>query len=215
VVTTTVPLRSRRRKRGQLLLKLQHVVPAVPLFIAGLHGLADHPHGIALVLAIFEIGTSVLLLWTVVKELRSLRGAASAHGHAAHGVDWFHIFAAGILLAEAAEHWHVTHHWRRPTLLTVGVTLALGLLHGRLDRFSNSHRSLRLDDQGIRVGGKFFFTSFSATWAEVEAIEIGERLATIRASGGRQRVIDLSDSENPVPLRAALASAAETLKPKA
>lgn len=213
MVTTTVPLRSRKRKRGQLLQKAQHVIPAVPLLSAGVQALADHPYGLALVLALFEIGTSLLLLWTVVKELRSIRAAHTHGAHASHGVDWFHIFAAGVLLAEAAEHWHLTHHWRRPTLLTAAFTLLLGLLHGRIERFSEDRRALRLDDEGIHIGGRFF-TSFDAKWAEIEAVEIGDRCATIRAADGRERVIDLSDCENPGPIRAALDEAALFLKPK-
>lgn len=214
-MTTTVPLRSRRRKRGQLLQKVQHVIPAVPLLSAGLQALADHPHGVGLVLAVFEIGTSVLLLWTVVKELRSFRRPDAHAGHTTRAVDWFHVFAAGVLLAEAAEHWHLTHHWRRPTLLTAAVTLLLGLLHGRIDAWSDDRRSLKVSNEGIYIGGKFFFTSFDAKWDELEAIDIDERRATIRATGGRQRVIDLTDCENPEPVRAALEQASESLKPKA
>ena len=214
MVTTTVPLRSRKRRRALAIQKLQHVIPAVPLLSAGLQALADHPHGMALVLAVFEIGTSLLLLWTVVKELRSVRAAHIHAGHASHGVDWFHIFAAGVLLAEAAEHWHLTHHWRRPTLLTAAFTLLLGLLHGRIERFSEDRRALRLNDEGIHIGGKFF-TSFNARWGEIEAVEIGDRRATIRAAGGRERVIDLSDCENPGAIRAALEEAALFLKPEA
>ena len=213
-MVTTVPRRSRKRRRALAVQKLQHIVPAIPLLSAGLQGIADHPHGVALVLAIFEIGTSLLLLASAVKELRSMRGGHAHEGHASHGVDWFHIFAAGVLLAEAAEHWHLTHHWRRPTLLMAAVTLLLGLLHGRIERFSEDRRALRLDDDGIHIGGKFF-TSFDAAWADVEAIDIGERHTTIRAAGGRSRVIDLTDCENPAPVRAALEQASQSLKPKA
>jgi hypothetical protein len=209
MVPIVVPLRSRRQRRALAVQKFQHVLPAIPLLIAGLQALAAAARGLPLVLALFEIGTSILLLGTVVRELRAVRNRHVSHG--AHHVDWFHVFAAGVLLAEAAEHWHETHHWKRPTLLMAAVTLALGLLHGWIDRYSERRRALRLDDDGIYVGGRPF-GSFRAAWSEVEGVDVGERFATIRARGGRERRIDLSDCEQPAPLRAALADAATRLR---
>ena len=181
--------------------------------IAGLDALRSHAEGLGLVLAIFEIGTSLLLLGTVVVEVRRLRaGAANAHAaHSSHGVDWFHIFAAAVMIVEIAEHYHLTHHWRRPTILLAIITLALGLLHGRVEAFSDRRRSLRLDDDGIYVGGKPW-DSFRASWDDVESIDVGDRYGTIRAKGGRMRQIDLNDSEQPAPLRAALEEAATRVR---
>jgi hypothetical protein len=166
-----------------------------------------------LVLAIFEIGTSLLLFGTVVLEVRRLRaGARDAHAaHSSHGVDWFHIFAAAVMVAEVAEHYHLTHHWRRPTILMAVFTLALGLLHGRVEAFSDRRRSLRVDDDGIYVGGRPW-GSFRASWDDVESIEVGDRYGTIRAKGGRTRRIDFKDSEQPAPLRAALEGAATRVR---
>ena len=201
----TVPLRSKRRKRALAVQKFQHVLPALPLLMAGAQALRSEPHGLALVLGIFEIATSTLLLWTVARELRSLRRPAHAE-HASHGVDWFHLFASGVLMAEVLEHWHLTHHWRRPTLLTALLTLGLGLFHGRIEAWSHDRRALKIGDEGIRVGGRPFRT-FQATWAEVQAVEVGERFASIRTRDGRERRIDLADCEQPAPVRAALLEA--------
>ena len=52
---------------------------------------------------------------------KPLRGEG---GH--HGVDWVDIAAGFVLMAEVLEHWHQTHHWRRPTILTAITTFALG-----------------------------------------------------------------------------------------
>ena len=139
-------------------------------------------------------------------------GAGNAHAaHSSHGVDWFHIFAAAVMVAEVAEHYHLTHHWRRPTILMAVVTLALGVLHGRVEAFSDRRRSLRLDDDGIYVGGKPW-DSFRASWADVESIEVDGRYGTIRTKGGRTRQIDFKDSEQPAPLRAALEEAATRVR---
>jgi len=208
----SVPLRSRKRRRGLVAQKFQHVIPAFPLLFAGIETFRREPHGLPLVLAVFEIGTSVLLLGSVVREVRSLRKADAHAGHSSHGVDWFHIFAAGVLLAEAAEHWHETHHWKRPTLVTAAFTFLLGIFRGRILAWGEDRRSLKIDDKGISLGRPPFGT-FRAAWNEVDAIELGERYAVIRTRAGRERRIDLSDCEQPAPVRAALAEAQARVLP--
>src|SRR5688572_28482236 len=127
----TVPLRSKRRARAQALQKFQHAIPALPLLMAGLQAIRAGEHGFAFALAVFEIGTSVLLLGTMIREIREMRRpAAPGVVHAHHGVDWVEVFAAGVLTAEVWEHWHLTHHIRRPAVLTAIFTLGLGLCHG-------------------------------------------------------------------------------------
>ena len=170
----TVPLKSKRRERALAVQKFQHAIPALPLLFAGLQAIQAGEHGLAFALALFEIGTSVMLLGTVVREIRTLRRPRPHAAHAHHGVDWVHIFAASVLVAEVLEHYHVTHHIRRPTVLTAAVTLALGLFHGRITRFSEGRRVLRLEDDGVHIGGKFF-QSFRARWEDITSIEIEER----------------------------------------
>src|SRR3982751_3612644 len=208
----TVPLRSRRRKRARAAQKFQHVVPAFPLLIAGIEGLRGGHEGWRFLLALFEIGTSALLIGTMLRDIRSLRRPhGDAHDtHAAHGVDWFDVFASGVLAAEAIEHWYETHHWRRPLILTAVVTLALGLLHGRLEAWGEGKRALKVSDEGISVGRRPFGL-FRATWAEVTAIDVDDRVATIRTRDGREQRIDLEDCEHPAPVRAALADAQSRL----
>ena len=214
----SVPLRSRRRKRALAAQKFQHIIPAFPLFAAGVETLRHDPHGLPLILGLFEIGTSALLLGSMIRELRALRRAAGTshapHAHAQHGVAWFDVFAAGVLLAEAAEHVHVTHHWKRPVLLTAALTLALGLFHGRIESWAEDKRALKVSDEGLSVGRRPFGI-FRAKWGELQAIEIGERYASIRTRTGRVRRIDLHDSENADALRAALAEAQARLTPDA
>ena len=202
----TIPLRSKRREKAQAFQKFQHAIPAVPLLMAGMQAIRNGEHGVALALGIFEIATSVALLGTVVWEIRAMRRPKAQTAHAHHGVDWVHIFAAAVLIAEVLEHYHLTHHIRRPTILTAIVTLGLGLGHGRLQRLSERRSALRVEDDEILIGGKFFRT-FRARWADVTSIDVGEKYARITTQDGRQRKLNLSDLHGAEQVRTALADA--------
>jgi hypothetical protein len=180
--------------------------------MAGVQALAHGERGFAFGLAIFEIVTSALLLGTVVHQIRLARRApaASSAPHAHHEIDWVHLFAAGVLVVEAAERWHLTHHWSRPTLLTAALTLGLGLFHGRMERYHERRRSLRIDDHGIYVGGVPFH-AFRATWDELSSIAIEDRSARIRTRSGRERKIDFNDLEGVGAVRAVLVEARQRL----
>lgn len=208
-----LPLLSRRRERGQLFQKFQHVIPAIPLLSAGVQGLIHGERGLALALAVAEIVTSALLLRSMAKELIALR---SPHGseHTAHrGVDWFEIFAAGVLTVEALEHWHTHSHLPRPSFLMAIVTLLMGLFHGRIAEISARRRSLRIDATGLRIGGRVLFYNFSVPWADLERIDVDDRYARIVTRGGRTRRINLKDLRNASEVREALLSARARLTP--
>jgi hypothetical protein len=199
-----IPLLSRRRERGELAKKLQHVVPALPLLGAGIQGLLHGERGFALALAVAEIVTSALLLRSMGKELKEFFRPAHGPGHAGHhGVDWFEIFAAGMLFVEALERWHLHHHLPGPMILTAVVTLALGLFHGRIA----AHRTLRINDDGIRIGGRFLFRRFLVSWPELERIDVDELQAFVVARSGRKRKINFKDLRNASEIREALLSA--------
>jgi hypothetical protein len=208
----SIPLRSRRRSLALAVQKFQHVVPAVPLLAGGLQAIQDPSQRLKFALGLFEIATSGLLLATVVRALRHARAPDPHAAHSAHGIDWFHVFAAGVLFAEAAEHWHLTQHWTRPTLVLALITLGMGLLHGRVEALSDHRRALRVDDAGLYVGGRPF-GAFRASWPDVRDIEIGDRYARIRTRDGRERRIDLSDVQDAKAIRAALADAQSRLTP--
>ena len=86
------------------------------------------------------------------------------------------------------------------------MTFGLGLFHGRLQGFSARHNSIRVEDEGIRIGGKFF-QAFRATWSDVAAIDIGDRQASIRTRDGRERTLNLADLHGVDQVRAVLADA--------
>jgi hypothetical protein len=184
--------------------KYQHLVPAVPLMIAGVQALRGGAHGFELGLALFEIAASALLFGTVIREIRAVRRPVDPHAHhTPHSVDWFHIFAAAVLVAEATERWHLTHHWPRPMLVTAVTSLVLGLMHGRIDAGMNRRRALRVDDDGIEFSPRPF-SRFRAGWEDVTAIDVGGRYATITTRGGRTGRLDLADLERADRVRAAL-----------
>ena len=210
-----VPLRSKRRERALLMQKLQHAAPAFVLLAAGLHALSAEPHGFALGLAIFEIASSVLLIGTVIRALRGARRPANARAslNAHHGVDWIDIFTGSVLLAEVAERYHLDRHIVRPTLLLAIVLLTIGLLHGKIAARQQHRRTLRVDDEGLYVGGKPF-RSIKVGWADVKSIDVGTRYATITLRGGRERKLDLPDLEGSDHVRAALVDAQLRIAPE-
>ena len=210
-----VPLRSKRRERALIAQKLQHAAPAVVLFGAGLTALRVGPHGAELLLAIVEIVSSALLAGSFVRAIRKARRPLNPaeHPHHHHGVDWIDICTAAVLFAEAWEHYHVTHHVKRPTIVLGLTLLAIGLLHGRIARRAEKRRSLRVDEDGLYVGGKPF-RSLRAKWSEIAAIDVGERWGTITLKSGRVRKLDLPDLEGSHHVRAALTEAKLRLQPE-
>jgi hypothetical protein len=209
-----VPLRSKRRERVIIIQKIQHAVPALVLLPAGLRALGEGARGFALALGIFEILTSVLLIGSFFVAIRKARRPVNdAHlPHAHHGVDWIDVFTAGVLFAEAAERYHLTHHIARPTIVLAITLLTIGVLHGRIVKRAEKRFTLRVEDDGLYVGGKPF-RSIRVPWTDVTSIEVGERYATIKIRGGRQRKLDLADLEGAQHLRAALSKAQQRLVP--
>jgi hypothetical protein len=203
-----LPLISLRRERRMWLQKLPHVVPAVMLLEVGVSRLRSGERGLGLLLAVAELLVSALLLRMLAKEIDAARKPHTPHPHGA--VDWFEIFAAGVLAAEALEHWHHTGHVQRPVVLTVLWTLALGLFHRQFADFIGPRRSLRIDEEGIRVRSRFRRQLF-ARWSDVERIDLEEGKARIVARGGEERSIDLADLRNASEVRQALAAAQERL----
>jgi hypothetical protein len=208
----TVPLRSKRRERAKVFQKAQHAVPAMMLLGAGVHALSEERSGFGLALAVFEIASSVLLLVAVARAIRKVKQPANrAHvPHPHYGVDWIDIFAGSVLIAEAIEHWHLTHHVQRPTILTAVVLLTIGLLHGRIVRRFERRFTIHVGEDDLYVGGKPF-RRIHAKWADVASIDIGPRFATIRTRAGRQRKLDLSDLEGSDHVRGALEEARRRL----
>lgn len=204
-----VAMQSRRRERALLAQKLQHLIPALPLLFQGAAALASGVAGFGWWLAVGELVTSVLLFVTVIRTILHYRADAAPHG--AHGVDWAHVWAAGVLLAEAGERWHLHHHLARPIILTAIVTLALGLFHGRIAARTGHRRSLRVDDSGVALG-KRPFGMFRAAWGDLDGIDFAGRDAVIRTRGGAVRRINLADVRNEADVRRALDHARARLR---
>ncbi len=204
---TTVPLRSRRHERALVAQKFQHMVPASGLLLAGAQALRDGAHGGEIALAIVEIVTSAALVVSFVRHVRAARKPhATSPAHAAHGVDWFEIFAAGVLGAEALERWYLDHHIARPTILIAVITLALGLSHGAISTRRARRRVLHIDAVGVRIGGRPFRTFFAA-WPDVAAITLAPALAEVHTRSGVTRRLHLDDLHDAERVRAAVAAA--------
>lgn len=208
--SVVVPLQSRRLERAQLLQKINHAIPAAGLLVAGAQALTGGAHGVALALAAVEIGTSAMLIFTLARGVRELGRRGPAVHRASHGVDWIDIWAAGVLFAEAAERWHLTHHLSRPTILTGIITLALGLFHDRIRARIQRRRAVRITAEGIYVGAKPF-RGLNARWPDIASISITGHVAEVRTRTGRVRRVDLADLRNPEEVRAAFAEGRKRL----
>jgi hypothetical protein len=206
----TVPLHSRRQRRGALAQQLQHVVAAAGLVFSGLQSLSSGAGGLELALAVGGLITGAFLIATFARTVRGLRhGGATPHAHV-HGVDWMEIWAAGVLFAEALERWHIRHQVPRPQLLTAVATLGIGLFHERLAARRQRRRSLRLTSDHLYVGRRPF-RHIKARWDDIAEIAMTDHHATIRTHQGRKRRLNLADLENGPEVRGALQEAQRRL----
>jgi hypothetical protein len=204
-----VPLLSKRQRQAMTLQKLNHAIPAIGLLFAGLEAVREGHEGLGFYLGLFEIASSAAL---IVLFLRELRSAITAPEHHHHGVDWADIAAAFVLAAEVLEHWHATHHIRRPVVLAAMTTLAFGIFHGRITAYAGARRALRVTETGLTVAGRpLRARRIHATWAELTSIDVGERWAAITTRAGHVRRIDLSDVQQEARIRAALLEAQRRL----
>lgn len=207
-----VPLHSRRRRRGLLAQRLQHVIAGAGLFFSGMQSLTAGAEGLELALAVAGMVTAGLL---IVAFAREVRGAAGTHAHPAHprhAVDWTDIFAAAMLFAEAAEKWHLRGHIWRPETLAAVATLGVGLFHGRLAARTERRRALRVSPNRLVIGARHKFgREFSAAWDEIADITVTDRDAVIRTHHGKERRLNLADLDNAPAVRDALARAQERL----
>jgi hypothetical protein len=200
-----VPIRSRKREFAQVMQKLQHVVPAAPLLFQGVTRLQHEPHGWSLLLAVAEVGISVLVLGAFVRQLRSTRNRDDDHhdDHGAHGVDWIDV-AIGVMLGiEVWAHWYETDHVKRPTVLMAVAIFAIGLVHGRIAARAGRRLALKIDDTGVAIGGRPF-QNFTATWGELADVVIEPQRGRLVRRDGKTRDINFQDLRNAADVRAAL-----------
>ena len=226
---TEIPLRSKRQRRALAIQKLNHVIPAAGLFFAGTQALREGHTGVGFYLGVFELVSSAALIALFARELRSaLRTSSTSHpahpahlahpahpahpahlAHPAHpGVDWADIAAGFVLAAEALEHWHLTHHVPRPTIVTAITTFALGLFHGRIAARKAKRRVLRVTEDGVSIPGRpFKARRLDAPWGDLESIDLGPRWAVVTTCSGRTRKLDLIDLDEGERVRKALMGA--------
>ena len=201
-----VPLRSRRRDLAQLLQKLQHVVPAAPLLFQGISRLQHEPHGWSLLLAIGEVGVSVLVVGAFLRTVRAARRPHDAdHGdaHASHGVDWVDLLIGAMLGIEVWAHWYESGHIKRPMVVMAVGIFVVGLLHGKIAARAGRRQALKIDDAGLAVGGRPF-QNFTATWDELAAVEIEPARARLIRKDGKVRTFNFADLRNAADVREAL-----------
>jgi hypothetical protein len=204
--------------RGALFQHLQHALAAPQLLIHGVQRVRGLESGTDLLLGGAEVVASVLVIGALARAFRAYQRPHAGAGHRAHGrIDWVDVLLACMLVTEAAAHWHETGKWPRPTLLTAAVMLTLGVLHGRMAAKRERRCALRVTDDGVTMGLRFF-RRFTARWADIVRIEIDPTQARIVTRSGREQDFDLHDLEGAdrvtaaleVARRRALAAAATT-----
>jgi len=191
----TVPLVSRRRERLQVLQKVQHGVPALVVFLQGLDRILTGAGDWNRWLGTVEAFAAMLVLGAIGRTIGRLRwGTHTPPRQRVHQsqIDWIDILLSLLLFAEVAAHYSETHRWRGPTLVLAVLTLAVGLLHGRLTEFSAKRHALRVTETRISVGGRFF-SRFTAVFSEIDRIDITEKSAVIVLRDGRTKALDLLD----------------------
>lgn len=200
-----MPLVSRRAQRVQLFQKLQHALPAPVLFGDGMNRLTGHGALWSLALGVAEVGASAVVIVALLQAIRRHR-QPSTQAHHAHRIDWVDIFLGVMVLVEVLVHHHETGRIQRPTLLLGVMLIVLGLLHGWLIARASRRRALRVTDDGITVGEKFF-RRFSARWPEIAEIHVSAARAYVIARDGREHRFDLDDLQAPADVRNALHAA--------
>lgn len=208
-----VPVRYRRTEKGLFVQKLQHVVPAIIVLGDGISHLQHGPSGMTLALGAAEVVASVLVMGSMIREMRQLRAPSRGrgHAHASHGVDWIDLFLGAMLLVEAYAKFDATARLPRPTIVLGLVLIILGLAHGRMAAWGDRRRSLTVDDGGISVPGRFL-RRLSLQWSEVAEITMAPAKARVIAHDGRDQELDLADAVEPDQIRAALIEARARLE---
>lgn len=208
-----IPVRYRRTEKGLFAQKLQHAVPAVIVLGDGISHLQHEPSGMTLALGLAEVLVSLLVMGSIIWELRRLRatGRGSGHAHVSHGVDWIDLFLGAMLLVEAYARFDATSRLPRPTIVLGLALVILGLAHGRIAAWGDRRRSLVVNEGGISVPGRFF-RRLSLQWSEVAEITMAPAKARVIAHDGRDQDLDLADAVQPDEIRAALTEARARLE---
>jgi hypothetical protein len=208
-----VPIRYRRAERGLFIQKLQHAIPSVVVLGDGLAHLAHDPHGVELVLGVFEVGAAVAVMASVVRGFTKLvkrptHDVAASHHH---GIDWIDIFIGVMLGVEAYAKYHATAHIPRPTILLAVAMIGIGIAHGRIAAWGSRRRQLQVTPEHISMP-KRPFSRVTWPWADVASIDVDDRYATVTAIDGRTQRFDLSDMIHADAVRDALLQARATLE---
>lgn len=193
-----VPLKSIRQTRAKVVQKLQDVVPAVVLVGDGLTRVGGASASWSYALGALEIGSGLLVVWSFVQALRSVR-RRPADGDASHAeleprIDWSDIYLGTMLVIEVIAHHEETGHWKRPTMLTAAAAFAFGLFHRQFEERVERRRALRVTDDGIRILHPF--RGLTAAWGDVTSFDVSDTEAVIVTSAGKRRRIDLKDVTN-------------------
>jgi hypothetical protein len=195
-----VYLDDKRRQRAQIVSKIQHAVAGVPLLMIGMEKLSS---GEELPIAIAEVALAAIVLATFVLELRAAirhtkHGTAQSHPK----VGWFDLAAGALLIYEATHGAHHKPFYLRAQFISGVVTIALGLLHHRLQHAFGKKRYFKIDDDGIEH--KLMFRSWSIRWNQLKAVDLTSKEAVFERVDGERHKVNLGRLHNHEAVRRAV-----------
>lgn len=203
-----VYLDDKRRQFAQMVGKIQHAVAGFPLLAIGIDKLSK---GEELPVAAAEVGIAIVVLGTFLVELRAaIRHTKHGAAHSHPKVGWFDLAAGALLIYEA---FHGAHHkpgYLRPQFFTGVATIALGLMHTRLNAFASRKRYLKLDDTGIEY--RMRFRGWSIPWGELASVDLSGRDAVFVRTDGERCTIEFGRFHNHDAIRRAIADHPESAK---
>jgi len=205
----TIPLRSRRVQRAQLLLPLRDAVAALALAWASLPRFRSGVPG-EMALAAADAIVAVALVVAIAREY-SLRGAP--HGEQQHHgtIAWTEVAAALMLFVEAYHQWHEGRPGRKLPYLTalVGlITLYKGMRHDWFAARTARRRVLRLDGEGMLFRWSRLHR-VRVPRSEIASLAVSDRAVVVTRPDGTHRTISLRDALEPARVVAAVRTWAE------
>ena len=136
-----------------------------------------------------------------VAALRELRG----QGTSSH-IGWLNIAAGVALLTEWGVSISEGAKLVQPSLLAGALSLALGILHGKIQRVRRARRRIEIDDLGIRSWLNPF-RRLRVEWSDLRSVSLEPDTIAFETTAGARRRLPLRRLNNADQVTAAIVDA--------
>lgn len=200
-----IPIRDRRLKFAERMDLFGHGVAAFGLLTVAMDTLPGESAA-QMALGGVELVGAAALAGAIVREVRRRGEGAPAR------IGWLSLAAAAVLFVEWYARWSAGGKLVSPPLVSGIATLALALLHPRIQRRKREKWSLRIDDDGISLrAGRF--RRAEARWSELHAVEATPAAVRLVMADGREQRVSLRLATNRDQIAAAVTDAARRMIP--